>query len=246
MRAIEEVDPLLHRVAVPDPQPQPAELLEPGRHEHGVDAARQVEERGPIDRMFGHHSDAETEDAAYLPVQHVLGKPELRNACSQEPADLRTRLVDRHAVAQPGQLIRRRESGRPRADDGDLLSPARQRLDRGLPRISREALELAHVHGAVQLYTVAGIHARRRADSPADRRKGRRTKQDLESSVRVIPGERMQEALHVVARRAYVIARRDELLPLRLLRGPLAGLDPRQPAACPLQEAGRPLGGQER
>ena len=217
---IEEFNPLHHRRGAIQPESQANLFLLPCGDQHAIVLPGQVEQRLAVDPVIGLHLDAQREDAIYLFLNNVFGQPELGNACPQEPANLAARFVDSDAVTEACQVVRRSEARRPGTDDSNFLGALGTLLGRHLPVIAGIALHLAHVDGAVDLDAIARLHARCGTCTPADRREWRRTKQDLERFVRLLVGQRIQETLHVVARGADVVARRDELLPVRLLGRP--------------------------
>ncbi len=227
VHVIEELDALHHGRSAVEAQLQRDLLLLARGHEHAVVIPGQVEQCLAIDLVVGFDLDTEVEDAVDLLVDGVLGQPELGDAGPQQPADLTARLVHGHPVAEACEVVRR---GQPRGagtDDGDLLSALAEFLGRYMAVIAGIAFHLAHVDGAVDLDAVAGLHAGCRTGATADRRERRRAQQDLERLVRAFVSQFVQEALHVVARGADVVARRDELLPVRLLGRPLPGPDGR-------------------
>ena len=141
-------------------------------------------------------------DAHALEVLDVLVDDRLRqavlgDAVAEHAADRVQRLEDRHRVAELREIARRREARRARADDRDLLGPARDGLhgpvrrvralpvrDEALEPADRDRLLLAQDH-AVQLALVLD-----RADAAADRRE------------EVPPPDRARGALEVAQRDA--------------------------------------------
>ena len=110
-------------------------------------------------------------------VDDRLRQAVLGDAVAEHAADRVQRLEDRHRVAELREIARRRQARRARADDRDLLGPARDGLhgpvrrvralpvrDEALEPADRDRLLLAQDH-AVQLALVLD-----RADAAADRR----------------------------------------------------------------------------
>src|SRR5262249_44389761 len=65
--------------------------------------------------------DAEIDDAPDLRVEHVARQSIFRDAEAHHAAGPRTRVDDRHRMAEATKMIRGRQARRPRADDEDAL-----------------------------------------------------------------------------------------------------------------------------
>ena len=85
---IEEFYSLHHGRRAVQSQPQADLLLQAGGDEHAVVIAGKIEQRLAIDPVIGLDVDAKCEDAVYLLVDDIFGKPELGDAGPQESADL--------------------------------------------------------------------------------------------------------------------------------------------------------------
>ena len=124
-------------------------------------------------RLVEPHVDAHGDDARDLGVEHVAPEPVRRDAVAHQPAQIAPRLDERHAIAQPPQLVCRRESRRPAADDRNPLAPlGRGRLERPAARdreIADVTLELADRQRLVVADAVARGLARVVADASGDR-----------------------------------------------------------------------------
>jgi len=131
-----------------------------------------VQKSGPIDLQVRDHLDAEVEDPGDLALDHVGRQTEGGDARTQQTTDDGSALVDGDPVPHASQMVGRRQTGRPGADDSDLLRPAlgTGQLDR--PVVGGEALHLPNVDGAVELDPVARRHAGCGTDPAAHRREG--------------------------------------------------------------------------
>ena len=104
-------------------------------------------------------------------------------------------------------------------------------------RVARIPFKLPHVDRAVEFDAIAGVHAWRRAGPSADRWERRAPEQDSQRLVGAFVGQRIEKALHVVAGRTDVVARRHHLLPVRLFGCPLARLQRGRGAAAAFEQA---------
>ena len=94
----------------------------PDREEGGVEAAllHGLEDVGDLAVQLQRH--AHVEDPLRLGVEHVARQPVLGDPEAHHPADHRAGLVDRHVVAEPGQVVGGGEPGGPGADDQHALA----------------------------------------------------------------------------------------------------------------------------
>ena len=159
-----------------------------------------------------HVEDALSLGLEHVPRQPVLGDPEVHHA-----ADHRAGVVDRHGMAETGQVVGGREPGGastddqhplPRALPGHVHGPAV--LDR---LVAEEALHRVDPDRLVELAAVAGGLAGVVTDAPHDRRE-RVVLHDLAPSPLVALGTLLgliQPALDVFAGRAGVVAGRQAM-----------------------------------
>ena len=117
---------------------------------------------------------AHVEDALHLGVEHVARQPVLGDAEAHHAAGHRPGLVDRHLVAEPGEVVGGGEPGGPGTHH---QNPLAGRLGRRLHSpavldrlVAEEALDRVDAHRLVELAAVAGGLARVVADAPHDRR----------------------------------------------------------------------------
>ena len=119
---------------------------------------------------------AEGEDAVDLAVEEPPRRAVAGNAVAHHAAERLVVVVDRAPVAAPAELVRGGESGRPAADDRDMLAGVgRGRLERVAFRDGSVADELLHgvdPDEVLHLVAVAAVLARRRAH-PAHLRRER-------------------------------------------------------------------------
>ena len=174
--------------------------------------------------------DAEVEDPLHLGLEHVAGQPVLRDAEAHHPAGHRAGLLDRHRVAEPGEVVRSRKTGRPGADDQHPLA-ARLGFDLDLPAaldrlVAEEALDRVDADRLVELAAVAGGLAGVVADPAHDRRQRVVLHQPSPGPLvaRLPLLCLVQPGLDVLARRAGVVAGRQAVDVDGALGAPAAGL----------------------
>ena len=140
-------------------------------------------------------------------------------------------------MAEARQVVGGGKARRPGADHRHG-SAARMTLGaRPGGAVGERALDVAHVHRAVELASVAHVHAGRRTDAAARAGERRCLQEDRQSLAVVAGGRGPHEAAHVVAGGAGVAAQRPELAGVRLPGSPGARVRA-GPGAHPLvQEA---------
>ena len=110
---------------------------------------------------------------AHFRVEHVARQPVLRDAEAHHAAGERAGFEDRHAVAEPAQVVGGGESRRARAHDQHALPGfrfGRREFPAALDRlVAQEALDRIDADGLVQLAAVARALAGVVADAPHDR-----------------------------------------------------------------------------
>ncbi len=146
-----------------------------------------------------------------LPTRHAIG----RNAEMDHAARHRTGLADLDRVAQPGQVVGRRQAAGTAADHQHPLAAGPRRVLR-LPallhrHIAEETLDGVDAHLLVGEGAVAGVLAGVVADPAVDRRKRVVLDQGLPGGLIVAGLGQRQPALDVLASRAGVVARRQEI-----------------------------------
>ena len=154
---------------------------------------------------------AEADDAVDLRAQHGAREAVLRDADGHHAARHGHRLEDGHSVAETGEVVGGRHSGRPAADDGDLLRAlARRRGDRRqLALLSRKSLEAANGDRFVEGAAPADRLARSGADPAADRREGVDFGRDRIGLVVAALGDQPDVTTRVRPGRTGFLARRD-------------------------------------
>ena len=145
-----------------------------GRHDHGVEAGLELVP-GQVDADL--HAGAEPGALGLhlrqAPVQDVLLQLEVRDAQPQQAAEALVALVDHHGEAGAGELLRRGQSRRARADDGHGVAVQAGRHDRLEPVVVEDLLRDRHLglldgdRGLVDAQG-AGVLARGGADPPGD------------------------------------------------------------------------------
>ena len=211
--------------------------------------ARQTRAGGDIDGFVAHFK--QLVDGEHLADDHVrfdihahgfqavdfllhdgLRQAEFRNAVHQHAARQMQRLVNRDLIAQLRQIARRRQAGRPRADDGDLVAVRGGRLgmirhvlavpirDKALQTADgdRFALDAAH---ALALALVL-----LRADAAADGgQRGGRGQHPI-SALHILVGDALDERRDVNLNRAGAAAglRRAVEAALGLVHGHVVGI----------------------
>ena len=156
-------------------------------------------------------SHAERGDALDFVVQHVAREPVVRDAVAHHPAGFGAGVADFDLVASPGQVVGGRQSAGSGADDQHPLT-RRLRRGRELPSVLAGCIAEKPLDGMdgdrrVEIGAVADRLARVIADPSVDRRK--RVVGDEESpSLLVLADPGVAEpALDVLAGRACVVAR---------------------------------------
>ena len=102
---------------------------------------------------------AHRDDAHHLGVEHVARQAVLGNAETHHAAEQRAGFLDRDTVAEPAQVVRRRHSRRPGADDEHVLArPGARHVEAPavLERlVAEEALDRVDADRGVDLAAVA-------------------------------------------------------------------------------------------
>ncbi len=118
----------------------------------------------------------EGDDPVDLRVEDLARQPIARDRVSHHPSGLLGYVLHRHLVTCQRQLVGRRETGRPGADD-EHVPAGRRRVDAHRPAMSdrlvaEEPLDRVDADGVVEVAAVAGRLARVVADPAHHGRKG--------------------------------------------------------------------------
>ena len=156
--------------------------------------------------------DAEIDDALDLGIEHLARQPVLRNAEAHHAARHRTGLANRHAVAEPREMIGGRESRWAGTNDQHALAGRRQ-WSREFPVapqgfVTEEALDRVDADALVELGAIARGFARVIADAAHHGRQRIVLRQHAPCVFVVTRLGMEQPALDVLARGAGVIAGR--------------------------------------
>ncbi len=171
-----------------------------GEDDRGV-LPGQLLETGSVQEAAGAGLHAQVENRLDLLVQDRPGQAILGDAGAQHPAELGLALVEDRLLAGPGQVVGRRQTGRPAADDRHPVPGTFRAVVRpGNPGLVRHpALQGADVHRAVVLGPVAALHAGRRTDPAADPGQGRAAGEHRAGGLGTFPDHGLDEADAVVA-----------------------------------------------
>ena len=169
VRRRKELHRLQHTVELAPGHRQVARHGRADRHDDRVEARAQV-----LARHVAPDVDPRAEPGALglhlgdAPVDHRLLHLELGDAVAQQSARLVGTLVDRHRVSGAGQLLGRRQAGRPGAHDGHRLPGGDDAVVPGA--IDDAHLDLLDRHGGLVDAQHAGGLARRRAEPAGELR----------------------------------------------------------------------------
>ena len=222
----------------------------PGREEDGVVARLEVGQcevsaHGAVELQL----HAEADDAVDLCAQDVPRQAVLGDADGHHAAGHGHRLEHGHAIAQPGEVVGSRHSGRPAADDRDLLLalPGRRGDGGQLALLRREPLQAPDGDRLIEGSAAAGRLARSGADPAAHRRERIDLGGDFVGLVVAALPDQPDIAAGVGSGRARFLARRDRIPAVRDHRSPDLPVV-RPLARSPVEEIapGRDPGGLER
>jgi hypothetical protein len=158
---------------------------------------------------------AEIENARDLRIQHVPRQPIFRNTEAHHPTGDRPRLEDFHRMSQAAQVVGSRQARGPGADDEHAFAAFSLgwcELPSLLNRlVAEKALDRIDADRLIDLGAIAGRFTRMIADSPHNGRQRIVLCEDAPRGFVIARFGMGQPALNVLARRAGVIARRQQI-----------------------------------
>jgi len=144
------------------------------RDEHRVEAPFVPLGNEVLDPVTACDAHAQRRDPCYLAVEHVTRHPVCGDPVAHHPAGVAAGIADLDLVAEPGQVVGRRQPARTGSDHQHAPAAARRRRV-GLPaplerEVAEEPLDRVDRHRAVELGAIANALARVVTDPPVDRR----------------------------------------------------------------------------